>query len=92
MNPEKPATKGPIKTTAKPKPTKIYLDSNLPKTPEEKKNRKKTSKKASDCVYILETILGNMKQLESHGGKGNHEELDKIYKELTELNLRIIHL
>jgi len=92
MNPAKPATKGPVKAVKKPKPTKVYIDSNPPKTPEEKQNRKKASKKASDCVYLLETILGNMKDIEDDGGKGNHEELTNIYKELETLNLRIINL
>ena len=72
-----------------------YIEAQKSKTSEEKKNCKKISKKAGECVYILETVLGNMKEIEDYGGKGTDDEIEKInqiYKEIKELNLRIINL
>ncbi len=46
-------------------------------------------KTTSDCIYLLETVLGNMKEIEEYGHKG---DLNQLYKKIEEINVKIISL
>jgi len=90
------ASSGP--TVTKPVKKKVAVKMNLDKmafdskSADEKKACRKASKKAGDCVYLLETVLGNMKSIEDNGGNGKFNEISEIYKKIEELNLQIIDL
>lgn len=94
--PHNDITKGPMKSYSKkygPKKAPVKMSKVVPvMTKEEKSARKKASNRAAKCVYLLEIIIGNMKEIEDDGGKGKFQDLDEIYEQLEELNHRIIDL
>ena len=73
--------------TRPPKPTKYASYKMAPPKP-----HRKSSNIASNCVYLLETDLGNMKDVEDHGTNNNVNELNDIYDVIRQLNARIIEL
>lgn len=70
-----------------PKPKKVASVKMAPPKP-----HRRSSNAAAKCTYLLETVLGNMKDIEDHGTNDNLAELNKIYEQISELNSRIIKL